>query len=448
MTSRRVLTVLAVCSAVTTLAWLSSDVLFSDTSLRATTELCGGVLPRNFQSWWRLPFQAQSFVESEPSLAPFSKDLTTNRCDDRESVSLSTVPLQTGGNSHGNYSSGHRRLEGQPDCGTLAQRLECLAHTHPVFHRDDRCNEWDCDPLTETKLPFFCCMQRFSRAEALQLVNHTRWYFIGDSTSRRTARHLAAMLNGEPFSDIVEHSTVTHHISVTVNTGKHVSSRVVSHWIPKISTLRDYLHGAYDGLQTPPPPTELFHPSDANHRKVFVLHYSTHDIVGVWKHLASNGQPVELEDVVNKLHSHTAVFTRAVSDSLRLLKKRDGVDPARDIFIFRLPIAQACDSYELINGCNSTTHTDIINNYVERLAEDIATTVQAEHTDVALLDVLSWTRSSDGYDRAVCTKADRGGTHFATDEGRLAYVQQVLHAVNLLAQGRPEWRYNVLNRCS
>lgn len=44
-----------------------------------------------------------------------------------------------------------------------------------------------------------------------------------------------------------------------------------------------------------------------------------------------------------------------------------------------------------------------------------------------------------GADRHPCTPADIGGTHFGTVPGRMAFVQQVLHAANLMARDRPGW---------
>ncbi len=47
--------------------------------------------------------------------------------------------------------------------------------------------------------------------------------------------------------------------------------------------------------------------------------------------------------------------------------------------------------------------------------------------------------TSKGSGRHRCTPADGGGTHFAGVPGRTAFIQQVLHAVNLMARDRTAW---------
>ncbi len=45
-----------------------------------------------------------------------------------------------------------------------------------------------------------------------------------------------------------------------------------------------------------------------------------------------------------------------------------------------------------------------------------------------------------GLGRHVCTATDGGGTHFMFDEGHMAYIQQILHAVSQMAIDKPAWR--------
>ena len=63
---------------------------------------------------------------------------------------------------------------------------------------------------------------------------------------------------------------------------------------------------------------------------------------------------------------------------------------------------------------------------------------------------MGWTRAPDvmvdgevqrGANRHPCTPADAEGTHFGTVRGRMAFVQQVLHAVVLMARDRVGWMH-------
>ncbi len=66
--------------------------------------------------------------------------------------------------------------------------------------------------------------------------------------------------------------------------------------------------------------------------------------------------------------------------------------------------------------------------------------VRMAHLSVILFRVAATTgTTSKGSGRHRCTPADGGGTHFAGVPGRAAFIQQVLHAVNLMARDRTAW---------
>ncbi len=62
-----------------------------------------------------------------------------------------------------------------------------------------------------------------------------------------------------------------------------------------------------------------------------------------------------------------------------------------------------------------------------------------EHPDVGLIDVWKWTKAFNGVGRVPCTAGDTTGTHFARDEARFAYIQQILFATKLLSCDKPAW---------
>jgi hypothetical protein len=137
--------------------------------------------------------------------------------------------------------------------------------------------------------------------------------------------------------------------------------------------------------------------------------------------------------------------------SVTLLKTANGFQSNRDVLLLRLPIAQGCFEYshDFPDGCDFGLQTDFVNKVVHRLQELLEDRMGRDHPDVPLIDLLSWTRASDGFGRSACTPSDLGGTHFATDPPRLAFIQQVLHGVELMSYDRPlYWARNWVRPCS
>lgn len=268
-------------------------------------------------------------------------------------------------------------------------------------------------------------MSPLDRDAAFDLLDDALVVFVGDSTARRACKQLMHFLKGDKFRDYPEHNTVSFAV-----TRKHTSMEVgvMSHWLPRAQQLTNVLEGAGTaGLY----PSELFPLQHLHSRKVFVLHYSTHDFVGLWG-AATNGARLE-----HGFDSALQTVATAVSNNVGLLKRAVGVDVARDIILVRGPLAEACVSKEYLNFCN-TTH-DPVNRQLMRFHAMLVTEVGRAHPDVPVLDLLSWTWAPNKVDRAPCATADDGGTHFSTDAARSAYVQQVLYAVRLLSADKHAW---------
>lgn len=319
------------------------------------------------------------------------------------------------------------------NCGTLAQRLECVEHTHPVFTSDDCSVPWDCDPLVKPKFPFQCCVTPLSRMESLRLLNGSWVQFFGDSTARRAARQLTAFLSGSDFSDEAYHFS---HTQAVTSFRSNIS--VTSHWFPLVN---DLILELETGTRWPTHPVTSPHLTS---RTVNILAYSTHDLRGMWSVIGA-----EHADAI--LHSEDSLnaIARRIADAVSLFKQHPDLDLVNDILLLRLPIAQGCEptKSEYTNWCWPAARLDPVNLSVEKLHHRLLDAMHKEHPEVGLLDLLSWTWAPDKYDRAKCTPADDGGTHFATDTARMAYVQQVLHAIQLLSVDKPAWRGHTFPDC-
>ncbi len=87
---------------------------------------------------------------------------------------------------------------------------------------------------------------------------------------------------------------------------------------------------------------------------------------------------------------------------------------------------------------------DLVGRFTIMLRQEVGLRL---HATTPLLP-MAWTRAPavvvegverPGAGRHPCAPADGEGTHFAGVRGRMAFVQQVLHAVSLLARDRGEW---------
>lgn len=306
-------------------------------------------------------------------------------------------------------------------CGTSADRLRCVAATHPVF--DDRdCSKWTCDAGAVATSAVPCCVRPYSRDEMYRLLKGAVLVFVGDSTSRRTNYQLQAFLKGKPFTDPVYH----HILRETLSQGD-ASFITITHWMPHPENLTEVAGKAVHGL---------FQQDDTPRRKVFIVTYSTHEYVRLWK----NTGPEVVEALLHGLTGEMEAYVARVSAAVQLLKSSSGVNLARDIVLFRLPIAEACDGGKYYsNHCNATAGLDPINTQMHRLQEVMKAVFARDHPDVGLLELMSWTWAASGVGRTVCTPSDDGGTHFGTDIPRLAYVNQIVHAVAMLSQGKEGW---------
>lgn len=96
---------------------------------------------------------------------------------------------------------------------------------------------------------------------------------------------------------------------------------------------------------------------------------------------------------------------------------------------------------------------DPINDFVEVAAGVLNSVIRRRHgLDVARLPMIPWTKAPPSLDgagqplrntsqgRHRCAEADAGGTHIHPTMGRVAFLQQVLHAMMLMARDRDQWR--------
>ena len=359
---------------------------------------------------------------------PFSVD--TDRDDAILLQNTSGISLAVRGNS-----SKWLPLPGVPPnwtaIPTVQQVAQCIAHTHPVFHGDN-CKEWDCDPLLDPGFPFPCCVQPLTTSQIFRLLNGSQVYFIGDSTARRAGYQLTSMLRRQAFADKPAHNSV---YSDVIDPVTRATVSVVSHWLPFIGYLKSELQAA---VAAGTAPSRLFDEVDMDRRKVIVLHYSTHDMLfGCWVKRSMGGDPAAFISICDtEMDSVASLISRSVG----MFKQVRGFDPARDVLLVRLPIAEACRRQGGMDLCaNFTSGYDGLNAHLARLHDKIAAALQASHPDVPCLDLMSWTRAAKGVGRAICAPADDVGVHFSSDTARGAYVQQVLHAVALLAPLRSGW---------
>jgi hypothetical protein len=129
--------------------------------------------------------------------------------------------------------------------------------------------------------------------------------------------------------------------------------------------------------------------------------------------------------------------------AVQLGKVLSRLHPDRDMLIVRLPVTQGCEgSYTSLCVTNERTGVtvDHFNRFVDRVARALDMELKSRYPlSIARLQVAAWTRSPSGVGRHKCVPSDIGGTHMATDTARVAFLQQVLHAVSLMSVDKPLW---------
>ena len=284
-------------------------------------------------------------------------------------------------------------------------------------------------------------MTHTSASDALAMLNGSHVIFVGDSMARRSARQLQVLLTGSTFHDAPTHLSMAMHVDVTTPAGRHVVN-ITSHWTPTLKIL----HAKQD---------QLFRRSTPSVRKVVVVTLSTHDFAALWTpHDYGNDTRTAQHAPVARAW-HTAPETalqpwvkRTVKEIQRMTRALAVHD--RDVVLVRLPIAQACHGKypdECTDGAAANgTHgaslpDDPHNDFVDIASRMLGAALWAQFGDgVGQLPTAVWTRNPDGVGRHACAGSDHGGTHFVLEPVRLAYLQQVLHGVAVMAVDRPVWR--------
>jgi hypothetical protein len=340
-------------------------------------------------------------------------------------------------------------------CKNQYEIRHCLLQALPVF--EEHCETWAGAANDDHGRPVLnsCQLRPQSHWEAMTLLNNSVVLFIGDSTARRAGIQLGTFLTNTSFADVMKdgeayHSTVARTIDDPVS---GFTGSVMSMWFPHVKDLHKVLDSTNPETFDWPPRYSMSAAAHAGMkkeswkslRKMIVLHYSTWDV----RHFMNAKRA-------------TAGFSEAIatlSDSISLLKQQPYIDTDRDIIMLRLPIAQGCE-FEVRKGldnnltvsgtqqkwhpstsgspfeCDSDKNRDPINELVKGFGSEMRKMMVANHPDVGLIDVFSWTKAADGVGRHKCAPTDGKGTHFGTDEARLAYVHQALFGAKLYSTCR------------
>jgi hypothetical protein len=305
----------------------------------------------------------------------------------------------------------------------MQTRHRCALESYPVF--SDDCSSWKGRHVDVSPQLPSCDLAPASLPAIATFLNNSAVFFMGDSTSRRAARQLRAILTESAFSDSKQHVRTSGHI-LTKSPPSNCS--IIIDWLPKITNLEMSLLNQTSEYYT----TDVLTGNVSQWRdlrKLIVLHYST------WNLMTHFRDP----DSSYTRGYYVSRFVSNITRTLTLLKQADGYDPNRDIILFRLPIAQGCAGRRRVH-CNETTGDDAVNDYVAYTSLKLRAAITAAHPDVGLIDCFTWTRAPIGaVGRHKCALADEKGTHFGTDDARAAYVYQVLHAAKLFSCGKPAW---------
>jgi hypothetical protein len=253
--------------------------------------------------------------------------------------------------------------------------------------------------------------------------------FVGDSTSRRAARQLQVALDSKhlPFLDEATHASLNFSVNSSLSGG---STLILSHWLPRVRDLLGSLRGTPSDFTVDEPFGDAWVPSRS--RKIIVLHYGTWNVHG-W--LDSFHLNRTMRTKTPKLLGN---FSLAVAE----LKRARGVDMTRDIILFRTPVARDCVG-EHRQSCDPSTHSDPANFMLGAVSRQMAETIQRDHPDVGVIDAFAWTVAPQGkLGRHPCAPSDEKGIHFKHENGRMAYLSQVIHAAKLMTCGHPAWQTN------
>lgn len=309
-------------------------------------------------------------------------------------------------------------------CGSFQSRRACVLSRHPVMIAP-ACEDWE-PAVLDDSCDGYGGDAHFSPQQAQALLNHTDIFFVGDSTVRRSGEHLFQWLTGSAFKDIGGHGFFKLNLK---DANTNFAAHWTFYWVPTYDEFLSNLNGDKPGCSANN--CEFFPEPGRHATKLIVLALSIWDMTA-W--LQSPTQPGHyLNDV--------PAMVQKMSDALTLFKNASFYDPQRDVLLFRLPLAEDCN-FNTNSGtrpsfCNSTSGADPVNDLVKFAIDSMLSKLQAEHADVPLLDVWSWTKGAIG--RAPCTEADHTGVHFAFDNARLAFVQQILNAAQLIACDKSAW---------
>ena len=156
-------------------------------------------------------------------------------------------------------------------------RIECVAHTYAHFTADtvqacDKRSSWQCVPWPAAGST--CCLPPFHRDDAFRLLSGVNILYLGDSTARRAASQLYAMLSGEKFTE--SHSNAGQFLLANKDLSSLVSITYL--WTPTVAEL-DRWHTndlLVPWMSKPPLP-------DGPIVTIFVT--SSHDLMHYWDEL-------------------------------------------------------------------------------------------------------------------------------------------------------------------
>lgn len=300
------------------------------------------------------------------------------------------------------------------------------------------------------------------------MLNGTIVQFVGDSTSGRAARQLSAFLMGHPFEEVRDHIGFSH---VLHDPALGLTFTIRFRWAPAVEDLQSRSgmqellntlnHSRLDGIRTrvPPDTPELpqgMLPLPPSSRHVLIFTLSSHDVAfDAWNWNNVGKKPLNQTWLATKGVAFAEKWSRKMAEAVH--RASAALHPDNDIMVVRLPIAQACLGSKWKASCG-LTH-DVGNTFVEGLSNLLDARLHNISTgpmtgaapwgvDVARLPTVQWTRAPEGLrrhrqpvlGRHPCLQTDSGGTHFATETGRMGHVQQLLHAISLTAVDRANWR--------
>lgn len=300
------------------------------------------------------------------------------------------------------------------------------------------------------------------------MLNGSVIQFVGDSTSSRAARQLSAYLMGHPFEQVKDRIGFNHVLHDPVT---DCTFTIRFKWAPLVDDLqnrsallqlvRTLNDSQLQGIRTMVPtgtpelpPGVLPLPSSSRHVLVFTL--SSHDIAfDAWNWENVGERPLNKSWLETTGVAFAEKWSRKMAAAMHHASA--ALHPENDIMVVRLPIAQACLGSKWKASCG--LNHDIGNTFIAGLSHlldarlgNISAGALAGTApwgvDIVRLPTVVWTRAPEGLrkgglpvlGRHPCLLTDSGGTHFATETGRMAHVQQLLHSISLTAADRSAWR--------